>query len=186
MCPEEGATELSPEFQPWEPGVTRPERAPDRTSYQGGSGVRWSIVTSQWLNSIFRAATGAISISYPHLSPFKGESFILRVLLCTARATETQPRVSTLGIVHQERRALKGRQIEPPNMRETGSDGSIVTSQLLHSDFCAATGAISIWYPHLSPFRANRYFAGFPGLKLWVEFSSPFGAGPRSTNRAQS
>ena len=42
------------------------------------------------------------------------------------RGYRTQPRVSTLGIVHQERRALKGRQIERPNKAEVGSDGPIV------------------------------------------------------------
>ena len=41
-------------------------------------------------------------------------------LLCFVprRGYRTQPRVSTLGIVHQERRAPKGRQIERPNKME--------------------------------------------------------------------
>ena len=38
----------------------------------------------------------------------------------------TQPRVSTLGIVHQERRALNGRQIERPNKAEAGADRPVV------------------------------------------------------------
>jgi hypothetical protein len=28
------------------------------------------------------------------------------------------------------------------------------------------------------PFRASHFFFGFPGLKIWAESRSPFGAGP--------
>ena len=43
-----------------------------------------------------------------------------------SRGYRTQPRVLTLGIVHQERGALKGRQIEPPDKAEMGFDAPIV------------------------------------------------------------
>jgi hypothetical protein len=49
------------------------------------------------------------------------------------RGYRTQPRVSTLGIVHQERHALKGRQIERPNKAVAGSDGPIVARPIAHS-----------------------------------------------------
>ncbi len=46
-------------------------------------------------------------------------------LFCAPKSLQgSARRVSTLGIVHQERRALKGRQIERPNQAETGSDGT--------------------------------------------------------------
>jgi hypothetical protein len=62
-----------------------------------------------------------------------------------------QPRVSTLGIVHQELRALKGAQIERPNMAKRGPMVQLSHVPIAHSDFCATTGASFIWYPHLSP-----------------------------------
>jgi hypothetical protein len=69
---------------------------------------------------------------------------------------KTQPRVSTLGIVHQERRALKkGRQIERPNEAEARSDGPIVAGPKSALCFCAAIDASFIWYPHLSPLQAT-------------------------------
>jgi hypothetical protein len=42
------------------------------------------------------------------------------------RGYRSQPRVSTLGIVHQERRTLKGRQVERPNKAQAESDGPMV------------------------------------------------------------
>ena len=49
-----------------------------------------------------------------------------RLSFCAPQGLQNSAQVSTLGIVHQERRALKGRQIERPNKAEAGSDGPIV------------------------------------------------------------
>ena len=73
--------------------------------------------------------------------------------------------VSTLGIVHHERRALKGRQIERPNKGETGSDGPIM--HVPHSDFRAAVGASFIWYPNLSPLdEGEPFILRVPGFNV--------------------
>ena len=70
------------------------------------------------------------------------------------RGYRTQPRVSTLGIIHQERRALKGRQIERLKM-ETGSNGPIVeTSQLRTRTSRGNRGQLHL-VPHLPPFQGR-------------------------------
>ena len=75
------------------------------------------------------------------------------------RGYRTQPRVSTLGIVDQERRALKGRQIERPK-----KVGSVVgwsngrTSQWRTLTFAWQWVRASSGTRISRPFRANRLF----------------------------
>jgi hypothetical protein len=96
------------------------------------------------------------------------------------RGYSTQPRVSTLGILHQERRALKGRQIERPSKAESDFDG---TSQLRTLTFARPQVRASSGTPISRPFRASRFLGDFPGLKPWAEFCSPCGAGRRSIHK---
>ncbi len=81
------------------------------------------------------------------------------------RGYRTQPKVSALGIVHQERRALKGRQIERPNKAEAGPMVQLSQVPIAHSDFCVATGASFIWYPHLSPLQGEPFILRIPRVE---------------------
>ena len=72
------------------------------------------------------------------------------------RGYRTQPRVSTLGIVHQERRALEGRQIERSNKADT----SQLALGLLRGNRCELVGTIIS-----RPFRANRLFLKIPRVE---------------------
>ena len=78
------------------------------------------------------------------------------------RGYRTQPRVSTLGIVHQERRAMKGRQIERPNKAEVGQLSHVPVA---HSDFCEAIGATLIGYLHLSPLQGEPFILRIPRVE---------------------
>ena len=108
-----------------------------------------------------------------------GHILWLRPFCAAQGGYRTQPRVSTLGIVHQTRRALNGRQIARPNKVEAGSTVQLEHVRIAHSDFCAAIGASFAWVPaSLAPSGRTVYYEGSPGLKPWAEFCSPFGAGP--------
>jgi hypothetical protein len=71
------------------------------------------------------------------------------------RGYRTQPKVSTLGIVHQERPALKGAPDRTSQKGGNGSDGS--TSQLRTLTLAWQIGASFIWYPHFSSLQGEPF-----------------------------
>ena len=74
-----------------------------------------------------------------------------------------QPRVSTLGIVHQEQRALKG--APDRTSKQGGSAVRLSHVSIAHSDFCAATNASFIWYPHLSSLQGEPFIMRVPRVE---------------------
>jgi hypothetical protein len=75
------------------------------------------------------------------------------------------PRFQPLGIARQERRALKGRQIERPNKAEANPIVQLSHVPIVYSDFCAAIGASFIWYPHLLPLPGETFILRVPRVE---------------------
>ena len=89
----------------------------------------------------------------------------LRPLFCARRGYGSQPRVSTRGIVPQERRALKG---APDRTSQQGGNG-----------------ASFIRYPHLSPLQGEPFiFEGSQGGNPGLTSVAPSGQASRSIYRA--
>ena len=234
-----GAAELSPGFQPWESstnsdapsqGVTsvapcwkntgcaglevlkgrQIERPNQAETGSDGPMVACPNCALWLLRGQQRRASSGTRISRPF--SFRGcRSKSLRRGPCFVprRGCRTQPRVSTLGIVHQQRRALtrrylvapventvllKGRQIERPNQAEAGSDGPMVARPdcalwLLRSkrrELHLVSASLALQLGRMLVLSVPRVETlSSTRLKPWAGFCSPCEASTRSLDRAK-
>ena len=89
------------------------------TPFLAGS---FDLIAGEFLASNRKTKTNKESLAHKRYNPWAEVP-----LFCAPPGLQNSaPRVSTLGIVHQKRRALKGSQIESPSKAEAGSAGPIV------------------------------------------------------------